>query len=75
MQEYLAGFYTLNATRQYGFGPNPITLTEIGTYLQLYGASDPAAFIDHVLAMDVAFLTIKAELAEQKNKGSGKDGK
>lgn len=74
MQEYLSGFYTLNNTRQYGFGPSPISLTEIHTYLQLYGASDPAAFIEHIMAMDSAFLIIKAELAETQNKGKSSNG-
>lgn len=70
MKEYLSAFYTLNSTRQYGLGPCPISLTEMATYMQIYGASDPGLFIEYVMLMDEAFLKIKAEIAEQ-NKGKG----
>ena len=69
MREYLSAFYTLNGTRQYGFGPCPISLTEMSSYLNLYGASDPQAFIEYIMLMDEAFLKVKAEIAE-KNKGN-----
>lgn len=72
MREYLSAFYILNSTRQYGFGPNPITLTEMSAYLQLYGASDPESFIEYVLKMDEEFLKVKAEI--QKNKSENNDG-
>jgi len=73
MREYLSAFYTLNNTRQYGFGPNPITLTEMSAYLQLYGASDPESFIEYLMKMDEAFLRVKAEI--QKNKSEKGDDK
>ena len=68
MQEYLTGFYTLNQTRTYGFGPNPISLSEILGYIHIFGAPDPHSFVDYVLKMDVAFLTVKAKMAEQRSK-------
>lgn len=61
MREYLNAFHTLSSTRQSGFGPNPITLTEILAYLQLYGTEDKDAFIEYMLKMDASFLSAQAE--------------
>lgn len=81
MREYLQAFNTLSSTRQYGMGPNPITLTEILAYLQIWGTDDRVEFIAYILKMDSAFLDAKARKAErdrvaaeqkQKAEGQGK---
>lgn len=66
MKEYLYAFRKLNRTRPMGMGVNPISLTEIKAYLDLYGASDQEAFIDYILEMDAAFLDVKAKQAPAK---------
>lgn len=75
MKEYLQAFYVLNGTRQSGMGPNPITLTEMLAYLQLYGTEDKDAFIEYMLKMDASFLSVKAKQAERKTKNPPNKGK
>lgn len=56
-------------------GPNPIALSEILAYLQLYGTEDREAFIDYILKMDAAFMSAshkkqeRKEQAEKANQG------
>lgn len=76
MREYIKAFEILNQTRQYGMGPNPIQLSEILAYLKLYGTDDQPAFIEYILKMDAASLTVKAQQAERKREAEKKrDGR
>lgn len=78
MKEYIKAFNTLSSTRQYGMGPNPITLTEILAYLTIWDVDDRDEFIHHMLAMDSAFLDAKARKAErdaqQREQAAAKKG-
>ncbi|AAX84917.1 hypothetical protein [Xanthomonas phage Xp15] len=67
MTEYLLAFQVLNQTRQVGFSANPIPISEILAYIQVYGASDPKTLVDYILEMDGAYLEMRAKKAE-KNK-------
>lgn len=68
MVEYLKAFDVLSATRQCGMGPNPIQLSEMLAYMQLYEVEDRDTFVHHILQMDKTFL--EAVLAKQEaNKG------
>lgn len=66
MGEYLRAFRTLSGTRQFGMGPNPITLTEILAYLKIWGSDDTETFIKYILLMDEAYLNAKARKAERE---------
>lgn len=48
-------------------GPNPIQLTEILAYIQLYGSSDNDVLVRYVLKMDEAYLTTKAKKQQQNS--------
>jgi hypothetical protein len=77
MREYLKAFNVLSSTRQFGMGPNPIQLTEILAYIELFGTEDTESLIQYVLRMDEAYLVSKAKQQEQKNqagKRSEQDG-
>ena len=67
MMEYLKGFDTLNATRQFGMGPNPIQLSEILAYLQVFETDDVEVFIHYLLLMDQSFLGAQAEKQKREN--------
>ena len=69
MVEYLKAFDTLNATRQFGMGPNPIQLSEILAYLQVFETDDPEVMIHYTLLMDQSFLTAQAEKRTREKPG------
>ena len=69
MKEFIQGFKVLNQTRSYGMAACPINLSEIKAYLELYGATDPDAFIEYVLKMDEAYLGVKAKKASSETQG------
>jgi hypothetical protein len=75
MGEYLKAFNVLSSSRQYGMGPNPIQLTEILAYIELFGTSDKMSLIQYVLRMDEAYLTTKAKQQEQKKNQAGNRSK
>lgn len=64
MTEYMRAFNVLHATRQSGMGPNPIQLTEILAYLQIYGTDDVDRFVKYIQYMDNAYLEAYAKKAE-----------
>jgi hypothetical protein len=70
MREYTDAFDILSNTRQSGMAPNPIPLTEVLAYLQLYGADDTEAFITYIQAMDLTFLDTLAKKAERDSKNA-----
>lgn len=61
MVEYLNGFEVLNRTRQMGMGIQPIQLSEILAYLQIFGTLDAERFVTHVVTMDSAYLGVMAK--------------
>lgn len=75
MKEYFKAFNTLSQTRQFGMGPNPISLSEILAYISIFGTDDREAFVHHVLMMDEAFLSSQAAKAQMKeNPGGSRPG-
>ena len=68
MKEYLYAFRRLNRTRTYGMAPNPISLSEIHSYIKLYGVYDQEAFIDYILQMDPVYLEIRAKKTSKPDK-------
>lgn len=74
MIEYIDAFEVLNQTRSYGMAPNPISLTEILAYLQLYGSSDAASFVKYILAMDEAFLSATSKRLEREKANGSRPG-
>lgn len=67
MIEYLEGFQVLSRTRSIGMALNPIPLTEIESYLRLYGSIDPIRFIRYICKMDSVYLDVMAK----RSSGSG----
>ena len=66
MKEFVEGFNVLHGTRQMGMGMNPITLTEMLAYLEIYGSDDPHTFIKYILAMDDAYIDASVKKAERE---------
>lgn len=68
LEEIIWAFELLSSRRTAGFGRNPIPLTDIHGYLQLFG--EPALprdiFVEHILAMDIVYLTVWAERDKQR---------
>jgi len=49
-------FWKLHARRQYGFGPCPITVTDIIEFARIYEVPKPVEFFDYISAMDNEWL-------------------
>lgn len=71
MREYIDAFDVLSATRTYGMGPSPISLSEMLAYLSIYGSDDPHRLIRYVLKMDSAYLAAHTEKAKRESKDGG----
>lgn len=57
----LDAFFTLSPSRQQGFGPGGILLSEMATYCQIYDVPNVPRFVRFIQALDGAFLAYKAE--------------
>jgi len=62
-QEFIEAFFTLNAAR---IEKNPIPVSEIKAYMELFGADDPAKMIRRIQIMDRAFLEISMDNRSKK---------
>ena len=61
----------LSGCRTYGMGANPISMSDIAAYIQLYNPYDPYEFIRYIKRMDTAYLEAIAQKQEQER---GKNG-
>lgn len=68
-EEYVTAFMMLNTRRSSGMGPNPISLTEILAYVQLYEVNEPETFVRVMVEMDVVLM---GELADDHKRSSSK---
>ena len=59
--DYLRAFLDLSPSRQSGFGPGSIPVSEIAVYWELAGWDDFLTFLRRIRAADEAFLTFQAE--------------
>lgn len=66
MPEYIEAFKVLSGRRTVGMSPNPISLSEIVTYANLYELDDIEDFIYCVSEMDDCYLIKMAEQQERK---------
>lgn len=66
MTEYIEAFKVLSGRRNVGMVPNPILLSEIVTYANLYELDDIEDFIYCVSEMDDGYLIKMAEQQERK---------
>lgn len=73
MKEYIEAFGILSTQRSVGMGPNPISLTDILAYLQIYGATCIEDFMFHILQMDSTFL-VKLSEKREREKTNGSSG-
>ena len=73
MKEYVEAFAILSSQRSVGMGPNPISLTDILSYLQIYGATCIEEFMYHILSMDSTFL-VKLSEKREREKPNGSSG-
>lgn len=56
MQEYILGFDILSSRRSVGFSVNPISMSDILSYIQIFGCSDIDLFVKFIILMDATFL-------------------
>lgn len=76
MAEFLRAFDLLSSTRQYGMGPNPIQLSQILAYIQLYGCGEETeTFVEYLMRMDTAYLEAHAQKQERKRQQEKSNGK
>ncbi len=59
-QEYCTAFVLLSSRRTVGIGPNPITLTDIKSYIDLYGVPNygVSAFVEMISKMDAEYISL-----------------
>jgi len=58
MIEYITAFDMLASRRTNGMSPNPISLTDVQAYVELFGCSNPRDFVKFIILMDVVFLEV-----------------
>jgi len=49
-------FWSLHGRRQYGYGPCPLSVTDILEYARLYEIGKPRDFFEYISAMDNEWL-------------------
>lgn len=59
-------FWRLNRCRPVVMGPGPIPLSEIESYVRLFGVPDVARFVDAVDQLDRVYLEVEARKFEQR---------
>ena len=50
------GFWSLHRRRRYGYGPCPLSVTDIMEYAKLYEVRKPRDFFEYISAMDNEWL-------------------
>lgn len=68
MGEYVEAFTLLGSKRPSGFGPSPISLSDIHAYVLMFGCSDLIQFIRLITDMDSAYLVESDKKAKQEAK-------
>jgi hypothetical protein len=66
MRPYMEGFFMLSGCRTYGMGANPISMSDILAYIQIYTPYNPHQFIRYIKRMDNAYLTTVSKKQEQE---------
>lgn len=56
MWEYIKAFDVLSSRRTAGFSINPISMSDIKAYLDIFGCEYPEIFIELLIMMDIEFL-------------------
>ena len=56
MAEYVRAFGLMSAARTYGMSPNPISLSDLVAYTQIYEVDDLEEFIHLIQTMDKVYL-------------------
>lgn len=59
---FVSSFYSLSERRSYGFSaPNPISMSDIKSYMDLYPSHDNDLFLHIMTEMDDEYIKIKTE--------------
>lgn len=61
MQEYIIAFDILSSRRSIGFSLNPISMSDILAYIQIYSTNDIDSFVKFIIIMDSTFLSYMAK--------------
>ena len=56
LAEVWRGFWSLSRRRQYGYGPCPLSVTDIMEYTRLYEIENPREFFEFISEMDNEYL-------------------
>ena len=61
-KEYVNAFRRLTAKRQIGFASEqPLTLSDIASYLMLFPTHDAELFVDIITQIDLAYLGVRVD--------------
>jgi hypothetical protein len=66
MHPYMEGFFMLSSCRTYGMGANPLSMSDILAYIQIYNPYNPLQFIRYIKRMDNAYLDAQSKKQEQE---------
>lgn len=67
LQDVWNNFWQLHQSRQYGFGPCPLAVIDIVTYLELYSETDRIERYELIVAMDQEWLKWATSKTEKDN--------
>lgn len=64
--EYINAFDLLTTRRSVGLAVNPISLSEIAKYIEIFGCTEPDVFFLHIIKMDLEFMKMVTESKDEK---------